>query len=50
MAGTVGDCFAVSIDEKQQKCQACPFYNSEHFDNPQAFAQKYGWRISDDLF
>jgi|GEM_PF-1312929 len=50
IAGTAGNCQAVSFDEKHQKCVACAFYNSEHFDNPDAFAKKYGWRIPENLF
>ena len=50
LSGTVGNCHAASFDEKHQKCVACAFYNSVHFDNPEAFSQKYGWRITENLF
>lgn len=50
MAGTVGVCAAGTFDQKKQKCSACSFFNSEHFENTDLFANRYGWQIEDDLF
>lgn len=50
MAGTAGNCAAGTFDQKMQKCTSCSFFNSEHFENPQVFVDRFGWEISENLF
>ncbi|MDH5297492.1 MAG: hypothetical protein OEV91_00550 [Desulfobulbaceae bacterium] len=50
LAGTAGRCRAGTFDEKKEKCQECAFFYSQHFEDPQRYADRYGWQVAEDLF